>query len=423
MRKSVRPCVFLCALACVLAISGCAPGGLPLTLKREPVVVRFAYHQGIAGIQPLLQEFEKKNPQIRVEALPQSSSSALAALVRDGGVDVFRESRDALKSQSYLRPLDELLTDEWLAIKDDFYRGSWEALSVGGKQWGVPAGVDLYVTYVNQTQLDALRLAAPQPDWTLDQFLELAVKMNYPEGLPQDASKRLFGYCTGLESFDAIVLVYLRGGKIVDDLDTPRTAFLDDTRTIEALEWYRSAFYFHKVAPAPKQLTLAYPRGLAEAQRQGGCGAWFGWYSERGGAGSAVPWAFQWLMLPLPRDRAAISAAELEGYYVAQACTHPQEAMQLVHFMSGRWESAGQLMPPRRSLTNDKVFARAVGDDVAAVAASAPNNLLMIPYELSPGLERVGGALIQVIQRVIAEDLDPGPLLMEAQRRVAPTLQ
>ena len=251
----------------LLVTSSCV---LKLTPTPEPVVLRFAYRQNTAAMKPLLEAFQAKYPWITVEAIEaQRWGDQLESMVENARVDIFREDSYAVRfaTEGLIQPLEDLMLDQWGSVRDDYYKGVWESLSLSGQQWGVPAGLDIYVAYINADQLKALNLATPAPDWNLIDFVELAVKMNYPEGLPAQEGANLIGFCTSLESADPLVFVYLHGGRIVDNIANPTEATLDDPLTIEAVQWYSDLFNRHAVAPNPTTIEEKFPRGVSMKRR------------------------------------------------------------------------------------------------------------------------------------------------------------
>jgi len=223
----------------LLAAGGCRPR-IAAAPTREPVTLRFAYRQHTVDMEPLLDEFHEKYPWITVEARKMERwDSELDLAVKDGTIDIFLGGLEGLDyaQDGLLKPLDDVQLGDWASIRGDYLRGAWEALNIQGQQWGVPAGVDTLAVFINLDQLRALKLPVPDADWTLFEFLELAAGMNYPDGLPYNKANKLFGFCTTPEGFDPVIFIYLHGGRIVDDLDNPSMATLDDPLTIEAVEW------------------------------------------------------------------------------------------------------------------------------------------------------------------------------------------
>lgn len=421
MRSTSHRLVFSAILAILggMLLAGCAPGDIGPT--PAPITLRFAYRQqqGVE-IKALLNQFSEQHPWITVEPVEiVRTGEDMRAYLANREIDLFRDSREALTyiDQNLLKPLDEMQITEWTDIREDYYQGAWEALAIAGQQWGVPAGLDIYVTYVNLDQTNALHVPVPGNDWTLYDFEEFVNRMNYPEGLPGSAAK-LYGFCTAPDSMDPVVFVYLHGGQIVDDLNTPSEARLDDPLTVEAAQWYADLFNRYNVAPNTQAIRQAYPRfGIYEAQVRGACAAWLGFYSARGGRNAPIQWTIQWQMLPLPKDQLDYSMGEIDGYFVSAKSAHPKEALLLARFLSDYWEAAGNQLPPRQSLVTSKGYRQAVGEEIADIAASKAGKLIVVPAQISPALETVGIQFFVTLQAIINENLDAFDALGEAQNR------
>jgi ABC-type glycerol-3-phosphate transport system substrate-binding protein len=419
----VRRILSCCALIVfVIAASGCL-GKLGLGPTPQPATVRFAVRDNLVDIKPIVADFHAKYPNITVELVKiERFGTAMDMAIRSGRVDVFREGREALiyQKEGLLKPLDEMTRSEWGGIRDDYYKGTWEALSVQGRQWGIPAGLDMYVVFVNKDHLGALKLPTPAPTWSLFDFLELAKKMNYPNGLPYLQSSNLIGFCSTPQSMDPVIFTYMHGGKIVDNLASPTKATLDDPRNVEAVQWYTELFLRYGVAPDPEMVRTRFTRGgTFEAAARGACGLWLGWFSNRGGLDTPYRWSSGWAMLPMPKDKAEMSLGDMDGYFVTKDCKYPAEALKFVRFLSDRWDASGQKLPPRKALAADKGYAKAVGVETATVAGTFSERVIMIPYNTGPALEQVGGAFVTAVSSVLTDGTDPAKALAAAQRSVS----
>ncbi len=411
----------------VILATGCGPGAAS-TPTPEPVTLRLAFREHTVELQPLVDEFHEEHPWITVEIVSTDRfANGIEPLIRSNSIDMFIESSYAIgyAREGLLKPLDDLQLGDWAPIMDDYYAGAWESLRVEGQQWGIPANIDTYVTYVNLDHANALHLELPGPEWTLFEFLELASAMNYPQGLPYLETSNLIGFCTAPDGMDAVIFAYRHGGAIVDSVTNPQVATLDDPRTMESVQWYSDLFNRYEVAPDPEMVRTTFRQGgIYEAQVRGACGVWLGAYSNRGGLDFPFQWTVGWKMLPLPRDSVALNLGNVEGYFIHSACAHPEAAIELVRFLSDRWEAAGTRLPPRRSLAESDAYRENVGNEVADVAASlAAGQIVILPAQAGPSLERVGGEFIRSVQEIVVEDRDARMVLGEAQDRVRAVFQ
>ena len=425
MSRTLRRYVLVLGLvASLLSATGC---DIILPARIEPITLRFGYREGVVAPDQLLDLFEQRNPGITIERveLPRFNNGTLATRLRAGEIDVFQDSRDALgyARQGLIIPLQDPLPQEWEEIRDDFYPGSWEALEVEGQQWGIPAGLDLYVFYINMTAMDALGLEMPPTDWRLVDLVLFADQLNYPDRSASPTSGPLFGFCTDPDGFDPLIFIYMHGGSIVDDINNPTEVTVDDPLVIEAVQWYSDLLNRYDVVPDITQVRRFYSRGFAEAAVVGACGIWMGWFSNRGGLDTPYKWTSDWAILPPPQDAEAAAMGEVDAYYVTSACEEQAAALELIRFLSGYWEASGQKLPPRISVANDEDYADALGYDIAEAVSAFPRQIIIVPAVLDPTLEQVGGALITTINRIVEQDLDAESELIELQDQLRYTLQ
>lgn len=409
-----------------LTLTACGGPGQIIAPTPEPITLRFGYRDRTVDILPLFEAYHADHPWVTIEPVPvERFEQGLDPLVQTGAVDIFLDSNAALRyvDQGLLKPLDDLQLADWAPIRDDYYEGVWDSLRIAGQQWGIPANVDTYVAYVNLDQALALHVDVPGPDWSLFDFLELTNRMNHPEGLPYNPSSNLIGFCTQPDSLDVILFTYRHGGRIVDSIDSPRIATLDDPLTIEAVQWYADLYRRYRVAPDPEMVGSTFRQGgMFEAQIRGACGVWFGLYSSRGGADMPFAWSMEYRMLPLPTDRAGFSLGGVEGYFIHRDCKHPAEAIDLARYLSDRWEAAGTRLPARRSLVASNAYQNAVGEEAGAIGAFFDDSVILLPPEAGPELEAVGIEFITAVQHIVWEELDAMGALLEAQDRARAAL-
>lgn len=422
MRALSRRLTILSLVASLaLSTAGCVPK-IGRAATPEPVILRFAYRQHTVQLDTLFQAFHEKYPSITIEPIEAERwGNQIESFVEMGNVDILMEGRSALglANRGLILPLDEIQLGDWADIRDDYVKGAWEGLSIAGQQLGIPAGIDMLVVYINLDQARALKAQVPETDWTLFDLVDLAMAMNFPEGLPHAQSARLFGFCTTPQDIDPVVFVYLHGGTIVDDLNDPSLPTLDDPATIEAAQWYVDLFTNYQVSPNPDLVRQTYRRGgVYEAAVRGHCGVWLGWFSNRDGLDMPFEWSMDWKMLPLPKDRVSVGLGDVVGYYITKSCRYPKEALKLLRFLADHWEASGTKLPPRRSLIKSKEYETDVGEDIVKVAMARADRLLMLPAENTQALEQVGIEYLNAIRAAIAEDLDPAGMLAEAQDRV-----
>ena len=425
MRRSrrVRHVIILTALLALLTCAACEPK-FAMAPTPDPVTIRFGYREHTVQLETLFQAFHERYPWVTIEPVQANRwGSDMDNYIKAGAVDVFRDSSTSLRyaREGMIRSFDDIQLSDWAEIRDDYYRGAWEGLSISGQQWGIPAGLDVLVAYVNMDQATALKVDVPDANWSRFEFLDLANELNYPQGLPHASSVSLFGFCTTPQSIDPIVFIYSHGGRIVDDLSSPKEVTFDDPRTVEAVQWYSDLYNVHQIAPHPQVIKQNFRRGgIYEAAMRGRCGVWFGWYSGRGGIDIGREWSTEWTMLPLPRGASPFGLGESEGYYVTKDCENPKVALKLIRFLSDSWEAAGTRLPPRKSLVESEPYIEAAGEEILEVVAARSDRLIIINTQNSPELEMTAGILLTAITEIVTEDYGAANVLYEAQDKARP---
>lgn len=409
--------------ALIISSVGCS---LPAA-QSGPVVLRIAYRPTVADLKPLLAQYQRENPGIVVETFELTGSNfpSLRSELDAGTMDIVREYRYTLYSlarDGTFEPLDSWIeSGDWGRITSDYFNGTWEGLQVNGQQFGIPAGLDMYVAYANLTAFNQAGVEPPAEDWTLDDLLTKAAAVHHPEGTPGEDEDIVYGFGTYYMSADPILFTYLHGGALVDDFDHPTAFYLDDPRTVEAITFYTDLVTKYKVALKPT-LVSAYFRsgGITTAINQGYCALWFGMFSSRDGGealfGTPYKWEFDWKMLPLPHDVQQVTIGDVDGYYIPASSSHKQEALKLVRWLADQWQASGTRFQVRRSLAENASYRNQLGADIARIGSLAADNVLVIPLFFGRGGERMLGTFFSAIYQILEKGDDPQMALEKAQQ-------
>lgn len=402
MRTGLKPPRLLCAVLCVIAISltGCTQA----TPTPELVTIRFVHPEvDRERYEELAREFNQKHPYVTVELEPREWNRLDD--VDGGDVDVFvTEPFDLieLQEQGSVLNLDPFVERDKALILSDFYPGTAELLTIEGRSWAIPGGVDVMVMFYNKDLFDQHNIPYPDAGWTWNDFLNAAVATSDPDA-------GIYGYATtgpinSLQYFDAALFVYQHGGRLVDDLDNPTRATFDDPLTVEAVEWYGELYHEYDVAPTPQEARRAFggsQYALFNGLRNGNVAMWIGWLSDRGGLTWGVEWFVNWGMVALPRDERSITQADVEGYAIYSQTESPDACWEWIIFLTQ--EAGYRLMPARRSLAESTEYEQFVGENVATAAQTSIENAVMI----SPQLGAFGEVLAlftQGVNMVIEEE-------------------
>ena len=174
-------------LICLLAISlsGCAEPAI----SSEPVTITFACPAvDEEDYKELAQRFNEQHATINVEIEP-TPWEGLDNLALDD-VDVFitwPEVLSGLQEQGDVLTVDPFIETGGSLDLSDFYPGTVELLSIEGRTWAVPAGVDVLVMFYSQDLFDQSGVPYPEIGWTWDDFLNSALAISDPDA-------GIFGY-------------------------------------------------------------------------------------------------------------------------------------------------------------------------------------------------------------------------------------
>ncbi len=405
-------------LAAPLAVPACSLSPAPPTPTPVPVTLRFAFRENVADYTALADQFHQLHPGVVVELVSiDPYERDPQATIDDLDVDVVRWGQDYLTPDraEQLLPLDEIILGDNGFPRQDMVKGTLEVLQYKGIQRGLPAGLDFVVAYYNAERLKNARATPPNPDWDLDDFLALAKAINHTEGASSQA-EFVYGFCSEPESGDPLYLAYMAGGRVVDSLTDPSRPTLDDPANVKAVQWYADLRLKHGVIPDPDAIAKAFPNGrLYEAIIRNKCGLWFGQYADQGGRTWPMEWESQGVMLPLPRSKAALSYAGVDGYYLLTKSKHRREGWEWMRFLLDRQEAAGTMLPPLKSQVSSTQYAGRVGKDVATVARRLTANTILLPGDPDPRLEKVVGLYMGAVKRAVKGDTDAETALNEAQ--------
>ncbi|OCT14797.1 hypothetical protein A8709_11550 [Paenibacillus pectinilyticus] len=182
--------------AAVVLLTGCASKGTEgsttpaSSASGKPVTIKLHTWNNLKndGFDVVIDAFEKKYPNIKVEFVSAGDNNSLEALKKIDLAAASAEDMDVimLPASSYLtqraalgmfEPLDAYLNKDGIKI-DDEYMG---ATQLNGKTYGIPGkSVTQFVT-INENHLKEAGLTVPK-NWTWDDYLDYAKKMTKTEG-------------------------------------------------------------------------------------------------------------------------------------------------------------------------------------------------------------------------------------------------
>jgi len=155
----------------------------------EPVTIKFLGWEKPAVYQPAIDDFQAKNPDVKVEYMALVENDSVESMKRMDVMyasgeqfDVFTLSSAPAFAQraasGMLEPLDDLLAKEGVKYEDEYKA---EQQKFDGKRYSLPGKFGPWLILMNKEMLDAAGLAVPT-NWTWDEFREYAKKLTQGDG-------------------------------------------------------------------------------------------------------------------------------------------------------------------------------------------------------------------------------------------------
>lgn len=326
----------LCAvlLICILVLCGCHKQDSRTTVQ----FASWGSKSEIDILKPLLSEFEKENPDIKVDFMhiPQNYFQKIHLLFASNTApDVIFINNLYLPIYANAGLLEELNTD------DNFYPQSLNALSWQGKLYAIPRDVSNLVIYYNKDMFLKKHIPFPKQNWTFDDFLQTSKKLT---------DKNTFGI-----SFEEDPLFYLPylmsngGGFLPEEIKKAESQ--------EAINFYADLRNKYHTAPKKNESASATMAQLFLQERIGMylSGRWM------------VPKlreeaSFDWDIAQFPKGtKGSIVQLDASGWAISKSSKHKAEALKLINYLSDeksieKFTQSGLIVPARKDVANSQSF-------------------------------------------------------------------
>ncbi len=331
---------FLVLFFTIFLISGC-------TKQPQKIVLKFSSwgsQSEIAIIKPILADFEKENPDIKIEFMhiPQNYFQKLHLLFASNlAPDVIFINNLYLPIYADAGLLDILneKVDEKI-----FYRKAIDTLTYKNNLYAVPRDVSNLVFFINKDIFDRYKVPYPSKYWSFNDFLVLAKRTT--KDTNNDGKTDIWGV-----SFEEDLFFYLPylmsegGGVLSDDL---KHLIINSPQSQKGLNFYADLKNKYKVAPKKSESASA---TMAQLFLQGKLamhlsGRWLvPKYRQEA--------KFNWGVVNFPRgDKGNIVPMDSSGWAIPKSSKHKEEALRLIKFLSSKssiekMTKSGLIVPAR----------------------------------------------------------------------------
>lgn len=246
VKKLLSVCLILCLLL----------GTAPLALASEPVTITFAHFSAgesqEATLKAMIEVFEKKNPDVRIEARAVGYGEHFTQLATQiaarNAPDVFELNMEnflAFVVRGAVKEIGSQL-DQYQIDRSAYSQGVLDACSMDGALYALPMSYSTTVEVYNKALFDKAGIAYPSAEWTVDDELKAAQAIQ-ALGLPDT-----YGMFQEIQYWEFYKTVKAFGGSI---LSPDGKAFtLNSPENVEALQYMVDRVRVHKVMPSQEQL-------------------------------------------------------------------------------------------------------------------------------------------------------------------------
>ncbi len=327
-------------------ISGCSKN------PKENNTIKFSSwgsQSEITVLKKLIIEFEKENPDIKVELLhiPQNYFQKLHLLFASNlAPDVIFINN--IYAPIYIKA--GLLEDVGPYFSEEIEKGTYldnsiQCFSDKNNIYAIPRDLSNLVIYYNKDIFDKKGASYPKSDWTLNDLLKTAQKINGRDCFAINFEEKSLYWLYYLES---------NGGGILSD--DSKQIILNSPKSIEALQFYSDIINKYKLAPSKAQVA-----SMTSAQMfiNGKLGMYLGgrWMVPK--FREAIP--FNWDVINFPASETNKVLIDSSGWAVSKSSKNKEGAFKLIKFLSSKrsieeFTKSGLIIPARYDVASSETF-------------------------------------------------------------------
>ncbi len=309
--------------------------------EERDVTIQFALADDKEIYSAQVEEFQEIQKDIQVNLLQSGQKAESDCFVDTNVIDQMEPPHDLLNLESFLAVEDSIRLD-------DFHPALLESLRSQGDLYGLPLQAQARVIFYNTSLFDEAGIDYPRSDWTLEDFLVLAIALT-----EKDQQDIQYGFLPiNGDISDLRVFLFLQGASTTDLNGLPN---LDSLQMRNALQWYADLALENSVSPLFPVLNDpgAYQERSLLVQK-GSVAMW----SDFVGIDRHSTWPEETTVGIAPLPTGVIRGTEFltEGLFIATDTPHAEECWEWIKFLAQQPELV-QAMPARFSVFNSPEFA------------------------------------------------------------------
>ena len=249
-------------------------------------------------------------------------------------------------------PLNDFIQKDQTFNIDNYFPLLVDRFTVNKEIYIIPRDVAPFaVVYYNKSLFDAEGLKYPTDDWTINDLLNLSIKLT-----KRDAHGQAIQY--GFYTWAWPNFVYAFGGALVDNVKNPKRSLFNAPSTIKGLQFYLDMMYKYKVMPTPSTLQTGYQELFKTSKLAMYCSGIWETPQLRQGA------TFDWDVVMFPKgpkgDRGFNSGGS--GYGILKWCKNKELAWKVLKLLTSSdaqkdLAEIGLAQPADKNLAASKAWA------------------------------------------------------------------
>jgi multiple sugar transport system substrate-binding protein len=362
------------------------------------------------------QQFRALHPEILVKVqMPDLNDTSLSMLTVAGASDCFQWTPDIRnpQNQDAVLSMEPFMDADPSFSTDDFYPLLLDRFTWQGQLWGLPADLQPFIIEYNKVLFDEAGLDYPAAGdelfWNTDDLLTAAVALTQGE----DEAKQ-YGYVPqGFEVNDLLLLMELRGARLIDLEADPPAFTLDDPSVVESLRWYADMSTLQEVKPiflADIGRIAELNASIIERETLINAGRAAMWSNMGATAATGDREELDVGVAPLPAGLdGAAGSGTASGYFISAHSEARQACWQWIVFLTQQ-PGLTEGLPARRSVAESEAFVQQVGQEwaevykasVAGAKHASVFDTLTGEAWLSGGIYWMGRAYEQVVNEQVS---------------------
>lgn len=295
-------------------------------------------------LKELLSDFEKENPDIKVEFLhiPQNYFQKLHLMFASNLAPdvIFINNLNIPVYEKYLLDLNDIVKN-----KEDYYPQVLDTMTYEGRLLAIPRDVSTLVVFYNKDLFDKNNLSYPNENWNMTEFLYTAKRLT---------NNGIYGI--SFEENSLFYLPYMRafGGGI---LSPTGEQIMNSENSQKGIQYYSDLRNKYNIAPkkyqsASETMAQMFINGRLAMHLSGR------WLVPK----YREDIKFDWDIVNFPNINEKSSVTlDSSGYAITKSSKHKEDAVKLVEFLSSdkaiqKFTTTGLIVPARIDTINSQAF-------------------------------------------------------------------